>query len=109
MAKTRKYNRERRKLHIRKSVSGTAEKPRVFVFRSNKYMYVGVANDDQGVVLTSMKSGKTVEACKKMGAEFGKKLQEMKIKNACFDRAGYKYHSRLDALVAGIREVGIKI
>jgi large subunit ribosomal protein L18 len=109
MAKTRQYNRSRRKLHIRKKVSGTEAKPRVFVFRSNQYVYIAAANDDIGVVLTSMKSGKTVEDCKKLGAEFGKKLSDLKIVNACFDRAGYKYHTRLDALVEGIRQSGIKI
>ena len=109
MAKTREETRQKRKLHIRKKVSGTQAKPRVFVFRSNKYVYVAAANDDMGIVLTSMKSGKTVEDCKKLGTEFGKKLSGLKIENACFDRAGYKYHTRLNALVEGIREAGIKI
>jgi large subunit ribosomal protein L18 len=109
MVKTREDKRQRRKLHIRKHVSGTETKPRVFVFRSNKYVYVSVANDDKGIVLTSMQSGKTVEDCKKLGEDFGKKLKELKIETACFDRAGYKFHSRLGALVEGIRSSGVNI
>jgi large subunit ribosomal protein L18 len=109
MVKTRQDKRQRRKLHIRRLVNGSETKPRVYVFRSNKYMTVSAANDDTGKVLASLKSGKTVDDCKKLGEDFGKKLKELKVEVACFDRSGYKFHSRLSTLVDGIRSVGIKI
>jgi len=109
MKKTRKTLRIRKKLHIRKKVSGTELKPRVFVFQSNKFFYVGVANDESGKVLFSTKGGKKAELLKKLGEEFGKKLKAKKIEKAVFDRSGYKFGKRITNLVDGIRSVGISI
>ena len=109
MRNTRKTLRARKKLHIRKKVSGTSEKPRVFVFQSNKFCYVGLADDDKGKVIFSVKGSKKIESLTKLGTDFGKKMKTKKIEKAVFDRSGYRFGKRLTALVDGIRSSGISI
>lgn len=96
-------------MHIRKTVNGTEEKPRVYVFLSNKHLYVSAANDDSGKVLSTVAAGKNVKEAGKAGEAFGKKLKELGVENAWFDRSGYKFHLRLNAVVEGIRKSGISI
>ena len=109
MVLTKKDRRYRRKKHIRKALSGTAEKPRVYVFKSNKTFYASVANDDEGKVLFGMKSTKGVEKVKKLGKKFATALKKKKIEIAVFDRSGYKYHGAITAFVEELRANGIKI
>ena len=105
MRKSRKKRRIRRKMKISKHIRGAESCPRVFVFRSNTKYYVGVADDVAQKVLASMKSdGKGKEAVEKLGKEFGKKLQALKINKVVFDRSGYKYHGNIKALADAIRE-----
>jgi len=107
--KTRKQGRERRKKHIRKIVSGTAEKPRVFVFKSNKYVYAGIANDEKGVVLTSCFQPKKADSMKDLAACVAKFLKDNKIEKAVFDRSGYKYHGLIKTFVEHLRENKINV
>jgi large subunit ribosomal protein L18 len=119
MSKTRSESlrRVRRKLHIRKRVHGTSERPRLTVFRSDKHVYAQIIDDDLGVTLTSASSlGKNVEipkgsnkdAARKVGLLLGKKAKEAGIDKVVFDRNGYLYHGRVKALADGAREAGLE-
>jgi large subunit ribosomal protein L18 len=107
MSKSREDTRQRRKLHIRKKLNGTKDRPRVFVFRSNKYVYLGLANDDEGKVLFSLKGGKNKDEAIKLAKNFAKTLKTKKIKAIVFDRSGYKYSGVIKTLADTIREDGI--
>jgi large subunit ribosomal protein L18 len=103
---------------IRKKISGTVERPRIFVFKSNRYVYVQVINDEDGKILTSAstlekgfreksKNYKNQEACQALGETLAKRLKEKKIGIAIFDRGIYPYHGRIKALADSIRKGGI--
>ena len=85
----KKDRREKRKMHIRKKISGTADVPRIFVFKSNRYFYAGAANDDKSTVIMSKMSKKKAEDIKKMAKEFATSLKK-KIDKGVFDRSGYR-------------------
>ncbi|MDR2965251.1 MAG: 50S ribosomal protein L18 [Treponema sp.] len=114
LEKTRK--RLRRKIHIRKRVSGTSERPRMTVTRSNKSISVQVIDDIKGHTLASastlekeLKSIKAnVEGASKLGEIMGKRLLEKNIKTVVFDRNGYLYHGIVKALADGSRKAGIE-
>ena len=101
----RKSNRERRKLSIRKNLSGNAEKPRISVFRSNKFVYAQLIDDTKGktLVASSTLGKKTPFAA---GKELAEKALGVGVKKAVFDRNGYKYHGRVKSLVEGVRRNG---
>lgn len=101
--------REKRKLHIKKKLTGTTVKPRVFVFKSNRFFYAGLADDQKSIVLTSMFSKRTKEEISKMAEKFAKKIKEKKIDTCVFDRSGYKYHGLVAAFADDLRNNGIKI
>ena len=107
MVKSREKTRQRRKMHIRKKLHGTVERPRVFLFKSNKYVYLGVANDDEGKVLFSLRGGKNNTDAVKLAKDFAKKLKTKKIEQVVFDRSGYKYTGVVKKLADTIRESGI--
>lgn len=118
MTKTRQEKRERRKLHIRKNIWGSADRPRINVYKSNKYLYVQAVNDDEGKAMMSLSSKKIdagskemkpVDLAFKLGEEFGKKMKAKKITEGVFDRAGYKFHGRVKAVAEGMRKSGIKL
>lgn len=109
MQKNRQDLRKKRKLHIRKTVSGSSEKPRVYVYISNTYLYVGLANDTENKVIISMKSNKNSKTLEKFGEDFGKKVKGLGYDKLVFDRSGYKFGLRLTNLVNGIRKSGISI
>jgi large subunit ribosomal protein L18 len=102
-----------KKIRIRKTVKGTDERPRLCVFRSGKHMYAQVINDVNGntlvtsssLVLKTDKSGK--ELAKAIGQEVAKQAIAKNIKNVVFDRNGYIYHGRVQALAEGAREGGL--
>ncbi len=106
--------RLRRHARVRSKISGTPTMPRVSVFRSNKNMLVQVIDDTTvngtktilGMSDVKMKGTKT-ETAKALGIEVGKKLLESGIKKALFDRGGFKYHGRVEAVAAGAREAGL--
>jgi large subunit ribosomal protein L18 len=110
--KVKRQKREKRKRRIRKSVSGTKQTPRISVFRSNKHIYAQAIDDVNSITLASAndknEKAKKSEKAEKVGESLGKKLKDMKIKKAVFDRSGYKYHGRVKQLAEGIRKTGIK-
>ena len=116
MAMKIKNPRLKRKIRIRKKISGTASKPRLAVFKSNKNIYVQAIDDlGQKTIATAstlsseLKNEKlTVETSKKVGEKLGEALSKIGIKEAVFDRGGYIYHGRVEAVAEGIREKGIK-
>jgi large subunit ribosomal protein L18 len=114
MSKKKEETRLRRHLKIRKRLSGTAERPRLVVFRSLAQIYAQVINDDTSKVLASasdmkMKGKATkTERAKQVGIEVAKIAQEKKIDKVVFDRNGYKYHGRVKALADGAREGGLQ-
>ena len=107
--------RLRRKVHIRKRISGTAERPRMTVTRSNRFLYAQVIDDTQGVTLASASSLEkdlrnikaTVEGAGQLGEILGKRLLERNIKKVVFDRNGYLYHGIVKALADGTRKAGV--
>ena len=107
MAKSREDTRQRRKMHIRKKLHGSVDRPRVFLFRSNKYIYLGVADDDKSKVLFSLKGGKNSTEAIKLAKDCAKKLKTKKIETVVFDRSGYKYSGVVKNLADTLRESGI--
>ena len=111
--------KRRKRIHsrVRKKVSGTAEKPRLNVFRSNKYIYAQLIDDVNGVTLASASSyeaavaneGNKSEQSKAVGKLIAERAQAAGISNAKFDRGGYLYHGRVKALADGAREGGLNI
>lgn len=107
----------RRKLAIRKKVSGTAERPRLSVSKTNKHIVVQAIDDNANVTLFSVQTyGKTavvaksnVDGAKLVGAKVATELKNRKIESAVFDRNGLQYHGVVAALVESTRESGIKI
>lgn len=104
-----KKAREKRKKHIRKKMSGVGDKPRVYVFKSNRHISVGLADDSQGMVITSLQGNRSVKFAKSLGEKFAKVLKKKKVKKVFFDRSGYKYHGMVSAIAEGLKSEGIKI
>ncbi|MEP7103705.1 MAG: 50S ribosomal protein L18 [Candidatus Dojkabacteria bacterium] len=109
-------NREKRKQHIRKSISGTQSKPRVTVFRSNQHIYAQAIDDVQGKTIVSSsdyelkaKKMKGMEKAIEVGKALAKKILSTGIENVVFDRNGYKYHGKVKALADAMRESGLKL
>ena len=111
--------RERRKLRIRKNVNGTAERPRLSVFRSARHIYAQVIDDTSGKTLAAASTlskdleGKLaednkVEAAKKVGTLIAKACKDKGITKIVFDRNGYLYHGRVSALAQAAREAGLE-
>ncbi|MFU2209189.1 50S ribosomal protein L18 [Solidesulfovibrio sp. C21] len=110
--------RARRKVRIRKKLVGSAERPRLVVFRSNRHIYAQVIDDLSGQTLVSSSSltlGKAdvplkadKEAATKVGKDLAQKALERKIEAVVFDRSGYLYHGRIKALADGARDGGLK-
>ncbi len=109
MRNTKNDNRIRRKIRVRKHVSGTPEKPRVFVFKSNRYLHVGVSDDTKGVVILGGRAKRASKEVEVLGTKVAKDLTKKKIDNAVFDRSGYKYHGIVSKFVESLRSNGIKI
>ena len=115
MALTKLQRRNRIKNRIRKIVSGTAAKPRLSVFRSNKEISAQLIDDVTGVTLASTSSlalknakGSKVEVATEVGKSLAEKAVKAGIENAAFDRNGYLYHGRVKALADAAREEGLK-
>ena len=112
----RKMERARRHLRVRRKISGTAERPRLCVYRSNTNLYVQVIDDVAGNTLVSAstldKDVKTKkankEAAKELGALIAKKALDKKIDTVVFDRSGYIYHGVVKELAEAAREGGLK-
>jgi large subunit ribosomal protein L18 len=102
--------RERRRLRIRRKISGTPLRPRMTVFRSAKHIYAQVVDDVAGTTVAhaSTLSKTKSDAAKKVGATIAKILLEKGIDKVVFDRNGYLYHGRVRALADAAREAGLK-
>lgn len=105
--------RLKNKVRIRRKVSGTAEKPRLAVFKSTKHIYAQLVDDVNGKTLaaaSSLKTGKqgNKSMAEEVGKEIAEKAQSLKIDSVVFDRSGYVYHGRVQAVANGAREAGLK-
>ncbi|KAJ4956148.1 hypothetical protein NE237_012931 [Protea cynaroides] len=120
-ARTRREDRLARHSRIRKKVEGTPERPRLSVFRSNKHLCVQVIDDSKMHTLTAVStmqkpiseefdytSGPTIEVAKKVGEVIAKSCLEKGITKVAFDRGGYPYHGRIEALAEAAREHGLQ-
>jgi large subunit ribosomal protein L18 len=113
----KKEGRKKRHRSLRKRIAGTAERPRLAVFRSAKHIYAQVIDDEQKKTLAATSDQKFAKGgddedkkarAKKVGADIAAKCKEAGIEKVVFDRAGYKYHGRVSALAEGAREAGLK-
>ena len=113
MSSVKSERRQKIKWRIRKKVNGTAEKPRLTVFRSNTGIYAQLIDDVAGKTLAAASSKElglnslNVENSKQVGAAVAKKVQEAGISSIVFDRNGYLYHGNVKALADGAREAGL--
>lgn len=118
MVSRKDKNAQRLKRHarVRSKVSGTTERPRLAVYRSNANIYAQIIDDTKGVTLCSASSieadfegiGSNKEAAKKVGKKIAEKALASGITEVVFDRGGYIYHGRVSELAAGAREGGLK-
>ena len=112
----RKFERTRRHIRVRRKISGTAERPRLCVYRSNTNIYAQVIDDVAGKTLVSAstldKEDKTKkankEAAKEVGSLIAKRAKAAKISNVVFDRGGYIYHGVVKELAEAAREGGLE-
>lgn len=111
--------RRRKHLRVRKTVSGTTERPRLCVYRSNSHIYAQVIDDTTGNTLAAASSldkdvksqvqnGGNIEAAKEVGKLIAQRAQDKKITEVVFDRGGYIYHGRVAALAEAAREAGLQ-
>ena len=115
MAVTKLVRRRKIRYGIRNKVSGTAERPRLSVFKSNKAIYGQIINDTKAETLVAFSSSKldlkgnnTVPSSKNVGKKLAELAIAKGIKKVVFDRGGYKYHGQIKALAEGAREGGLE-
>lgn len=110
-------NAVRRKRHfrIRKKISGTADRPRLCVFKSNKYLYAQLINDEEGLTIASASSSEKDfkgNSNKKSAVDVGKRIAERSLDKGCksvvFDRSGYIFHGKIKSLADSAREAGLE-
>ncbi len=108
-------SRVRRHARVRAKISGTAEAPRLCVYRSNKNIEAQLIDDVKGTTLVAsssmalkLENGSNVDAAKNVGEDIAKKALAKKIKKVVFDRSGYIYHGRVKALAEAAREAGLE-
>ena len=109
--------KERRKKRIRKKVWGNKDRPRLCIYKSNRYIYAQLIDDAQGTTLSSVCSikyeekkinCKSVSIARKLGEKLGKIAMEKGIERIVFDRSYYPYHGRIKALAEGVRKQGVE-
>lgn len=119
--KIKREKRMRRHIRVRARVKGTAQKPRLSVFRSNKHIFLQLIDDEKGKTIVSAgdiqtkaaeksksKSKMTkTETAREVGKSLAESAKKKKIKNIVFDRGGYIYHGRVKAIAEGVREGGL--
>lgn len=114
MAFSKSARRQKIRRRIRKTVSGTADRPRLSVYRSNKEIYAQVINDVDGITIASASSREfnssvsKVDAAKEVGTKLAEKAKAAGVETVSFDRGGYLYHGRVMSLAEGAREGGLK-
>jgi large subunit ribosomal protein L18 len=120
MSLTKREARERRHRRVRKRVTGTAERPRLCVFRSNRHIYAQVIDDVAGRTLAAASTVEVdlrgsdsatgnVDAAKTVGKLVGERAKAAGVEKAVFDRGGWKYHGRVAALCDAAREAGLEL
>lgn len=111
MATTKLQSRLARKKRIRAKLHGTADRPRLVVFRSLKNIHVQLINDDAGVTIASASNMKdktnNIESATKIGTEIAELAKKAKVNECIFDRNGYRYHGRVKALADAARAAGL--
>jgi large subunit ribosomal protein L18 len=111
----KRMHREKRRKRVRRKVAGTAERPRLSVYRSNVHIYAQLIDDDAQTTLAAADSREVGEAenrkdaARKVGGLIASKASDAGIETAVFDRGGNKYHGRIAALAEGAREGGLKL
>ena len=118
VAQQRRAGRLIRHARVRKKIHGTAERPRLAVFRSNKHMSLQLIDDDAGRTVLSASTGEpsfrseggggTVAAATRLGQLFAERAKAAGIDKVVFDRGGYRYHGRIAAVAAAAREAGLE-
>lgn len=114
MATKRENRRIRIKKRIKSKLSGTTQRPRLSIFRSNKFIYAQVIDDTKGATLISAYSGEIesksfdVATAKEVGKKIAEKALQQGVETVVFDRNGYLYHGKIKALAEGAREGGLK-
>ncbi|MBL0310384.1 MAG: 50S ribosomal protein L18 [Bacteroidetes bacterium] len=116
MAVDKATRRKKIRSRIRGKIAGTAERPRLSVYRSNKEIYVQLVNDETGTTLVAAstkdkdfaRTGNKIEQSKSIGTTLAQKAAEKGITSVVFDRGGYLYHGRVKAVAEGAREGGLK-
>lgn len=110
--KTKQQKFLRRKTRTRAKISGTAERPRLSVFKSNKFIYAQIINDDKGFTLVATDSkelkGTPTEQAKAVGVDIAKKAKAAKITKVVFDRGGYMYTGKIKVVADAAREGGLE-
>ena len=108
----RNIRRNRIKAHIRTKISGTAERPRLSVYKSNAYMYAQLIDDAKGLTIVAASSmgvkGNKTEAASKVGTELAKLAKSKGVTKVVFDRGGFIYTGRVKALADAAREGGLE-
>ena len=116
MASNKEERRQKIKRRIRKVISGTAQRPRMSVFRSNKQIYVQIIDDEAGRTLAHASSREAgfeekmtkIEQASKVGALIAERAKSAGIETVVFDRNGYLYHGRVKSLADAARNAGLK-
>ncbi|MBW3667097.1 MAG: 50S ribosomal protein L18 [Actinobacteria bacterium] len=114
--KTRAEGRRIRHTRVRKGIYGTADRPRLSVFRSNRYIYAQLVDDDSGVTLVAASSQEpelrehtlTIATAGEVGKLLAERAREEGIRSVVFDRGGFKFHGRVKALADAAREGGLR-
>jgi large subunit ribosomal protein L18 len=114
--RTRESIRLKRRRRVRAKVHGTAQRPRISVFRSNRGIFAQLIDDEQGRTLAAvnwteneLRSLAPTEQARRAGELLAQRAKEAGVERAVFDRGGYRYHGRVRALAAGAREAGLAI
>jgi large subunit ribosomal protein L18 len=98
-------SRDKRKIRIRSKISGTALRPRVVIFRSNKHLYLQAIDD---VKMVTLASASTLKSDKDLAEKFAKDLASQKVTKIVFDRGGYQYHGKIKNIAEELRKAGLE-
>ena len=112
----KRARRVRRRMHIRKTIHGSPERPRMTVFKSSRYLYAQVIDDTKGHTLVSVSNlekelrgvKSNAAGAEQLGQTLGARLKEKKITKVVFDRNGYPYHGLVKSVAEGARKAGIE-
>ncbi len=111
--KTKQLNKERRHNRIRARVHGTPQRPRLSVYKSNRYLHAQIIDDTKGVTIaagtTKEWPGKKMESARKLGEELAKRAHAAGITAVVFDRGGFRYTGRVATLADAVRQAGIQV